>query len=144
MPSRSLLHWGDWSPTSVVPATRRATPARRVTATLVAAYLAVVAFRATLVRVHGPSMMPTFRPGDLLLTLPARWRPLRPGTVVVLRDPADATHLIVKRVASVDGGRVDVRGDNPDASTDSRHWGPVARTEVTRVVITRLGATRSR
>jgi hypothetical protein len=49
--------------------------------------------------------------------------------VAALRDPrhpADAT-LLVKRVAAVTPGGVEVRGDNPAASTDSRTFGPVPR-----------------
>ena len=44
---------------------------------------------------------------------------------------------MVKRVRSVEGGAVDVRGDNPGASTDSRHFGPVPRANLAGRVVYR-------
>ena len=72
----------------------------------------------------GDSMRPAFEPGDRLIVL---WPwPVRPGQVVALRDPRDG-RLLVKRVVDRRAGLVEVRGDNPAASTDSRHFGPVPR-----------------
>ena len=73
--------------------------------------------------VSGESMLPTLRPGDRLLV--ARTRPLRPGDLVVVRDPRSLSHLVCKRVVTADARHIGVRGDNPDASTDSRVFGPV-------------------
>ena len=77
------------------------------------------------VEVHGDSMRPGLEPGDRLLVV-GLGRP-RPGDVVAVVDPRDSERVLVKRVASVDArnGRVTVEGDNPDASTDSRTFGPV-------------------
>lgn len=50
---------------------------------------------------------------------------MAPGQVVAVADPRQPGRLLVKRVLSVDAGRVDLRGDNPAASTDSRHFGTV-------------------
>ncbi len=74
--------------------------------------------------VEGRSMAPTLLPGDRLLLV--RARRLRPGDLVAVRDPRNERRLLVKRVAAINGGKVALRGDNPDASTDSRVFGDVA------------------
>ena len=76
------------------------------------------------VAVHGDSMRPLLEPGDRLLVV--RLRP-RPGDVVAVVDPRDGDRVLVKRVSTVDkdSGALTVLGDNPDASTDSRTFGPV-------------------
>lgn len=95
----------------------------------------------SLVAVRGPSMLPTLRPGERLLTVPACGRRLQPGRVVVVEDPAEPGHLVVKRIARSNGtgttSRVLVLGDNPEASTDGRWWGPVPATAVRRIVVAR-------
>ena len=68
-------------------------------------------------------MRPALEPGDRLLVVPLR-RP-RPGQVVALADPRDPRRTLVKRVVAVSGAGLDVRGDDPAASTDSRTFGPV-------------------
>jgi signal peptidase I len=69
-------------------------------------------------------MLPALHPGDRLLVV--RLQP-RPGDVVALvRDG----RTMVKRVAAVDGDEVSVRGDNDEASTDSRSFGPVPRSSI--------------
>lgn len=71
------------------------------------------------VAVAGASMWPTLAPGDRLL-LVRRWSRPRPGQLVLVADPAGEARLWCKRVHAVDASGVDVRGDNPAASTDSR------------------------
>jgi nickel-type superoxide dismutase maturation protease len=75
-------------------------------------------------------MVPALQPGDRLLVLPA-WG-LRIGHVIAARDPRDPGRLIIKRVAAIDrrAALVTVLGDNPDASTDSRAFGPVPRRSI--------------
>lgn len=103
---------------------------------LVAGYLAALAVNRSLVVVRGPSMEPSLWPGDRLVTVPAaRWW-LRPGQVVVVRDPWEPGHRVVKRLVDVDG-TVDVRGDAPDRSTDSRQWGRLPPSSVRRVAVAR-------
>jgi signal peptidase I len=78
-----------------------------------------------LARVSGPSMSPTVRHGDRLLV--RRLRPGRAavGDVVLARFPSRPGLLVVKRVHRLLGdGAVDVRGDNPLVTDDSRAYGP--------------------
>ncbi|MEX2504990.1 MAG: nickel-type superoxide dismutase maturation protease [Egicoccus sp.] len=103
---------------------------------MAAAWLGALGVNRSLVAVQGHSMLPTLWPGDRVLTVPALTAP-RAGHLVVVRDPAERTHLVVKRVHAVDAEGVDVRGDNPAASTDSRTWGPLPTTSVRRRVVRR-------
>ncbi len=78
------------------------------------------------IRVRGPSMLPEFAPGDELFLDPRAYRRRAPrvGDVVMARHPLAPQEIILKRVASVSpDGRVFLRGDNPQASTDSRTLG---------------------
>ncbi len=86
-----------------------------------------------LYRVAGDSMRPTYVPGDTLLG----WRWFRPqvGQVVV----AHAGQPLIKRVRQVLPDTVWLEGDNPAASTDSRHFGPVSRSGLEAVIITKIG-----
>jgi nickel-type superoxide dismutase maturation protease len=102
-----------------------------------------LALRRSLVEVRGPSMEPTLWPGDRLVTLPARRRWLHPGQVVVLDDPLDASHQVIKRITAVTGDHVHVRGDDPRRSTDGRRWGPVPAASVRRIAVTRWPAVLS-
>jgi signal peptidase I len=90
--------------------------------------------------IEGTSMTPTYRPGDRLLLM-RRLRPLRPGDVVALDDPLGSGRRLVKRVFAIRGDGVELRGDNPAASTDSRTFGPIPLAHVSHVVVRRY-ATR--
>jgi signal peptidase I len=125
--------------------------ARRAVALLAAAGLATVAVRRSLVRVHGLSMRPTLREGDLVVTVPLpplpddaptdglalrlRQRFVRPGMLVVLSEPGDRTHLIIKRAAAVSRDGVEVMGDDPGWSIDSRTFGTVPHRDVRRIAL---------
>jgi nickel-type superoxide dismutase maturation protease len=82
-----------------------------------------------IVQVEGSSMTPALRPGDRLLVeaLTYRSRPPRVGDVVLSSDPRDPSRELIKRVAAVDSAAdtVILAGDAPEASTDSRTFGPV-------------------
>lgn len=68
-------------------------------------------------------MRPLLAPGDRVALVPARRRRLRPGDLVVVRDPRRPQRRMIKRVTDIDEPRAWVRGDNPAASTDSRTFG---------------------
>jgi len=71
-------------------------------------------------------MLPEFAPGDELFLDPRAYRRRAPrvGDVVMARHPQAPQEIILKRVAFVSpDGRVFLRGDNPQASTDSRTLG---------------------
>ena len=90
------------------------------------------------VEVRGRSMAPTLLPGDRLLVIQTR---PRIGSVVLAPDPRIPSRELIKRVASVDGDAVELRGDNPVASTNAnvaagdvrwravlRYWPPARAT----------------
>ena len=80
--------------------------------------------------VEGESMTPDVAPGErVVVNKAAYWfgRP-RAGDLVVLRDPARRERLLIKRIDRPAGdGAWLVLGANEEASTDSRHFGPVGR-----------------
>ena len=88
-------------------------------------------------------MVPTLMPGDWALAV-AR-RQFRPGDVVVVEHPGRPGYEMVKRITRAPNERVDervlgedefwVEGDREDASTDSRHFGPVRREQVKAKVV---------
>ena len=85
--------------------------------------------------IQGASMVPTLLPGDWALAVSGRR--VGTGDVVVVEHPGRPGYEMVKRVTAVPGQRVGERtldhdeywieGDRADASTDSRHFGPVRR-----------------
>lgn len=74
-------------------------------------------------------MEPALREGDWLIVAPLRRSP-SPGEIVLARDPRAPERLLLKRVAAVDDGRCTLLGDRPEASTDSRTFGPVPLEDV--------------
>ncbi|GAA3453580.1 S26 family signal peptidase [Dactylosporangium matsuzakiense] len=118
------------------------------------------------VTVSGPSMLPTYHPGERLLVRRMPPAALRAGQVVVLRAFAppgpdqDRPSWIVKRVAAAPGdpipratvpalhaepgdrvppGRVVLLGDNPESSHDSRRSGYFNADRLLGVVVRRVG-----
>ncbi|MGI9118716.1 MAG: nickel-type superoxide dismutase maturation protease [Acidimicrobiales bacterium] len=98
--------------------------------------VSILVSHLTRVEVRGQSMVPTLRPGDRLVAV--RGLPIRGGDLVAVADPRLPSRLLVKRVASLGSGHhLDVVGDNPSASTDSRTFGPVPPNLVTGRVVWR-------
>jgi signal peptidase I len=106
-----------------------------VASTAVAAYT-FVRWRPFRVEISGGSMRPALEPGEWALATPASR--FRRGDVVVVEHPQREGFEMVKRVIGVPGDRAPnaevlgegefwVQGDSPDASTDSRSFGPVRR-----------------
>ena len=84
-------------------------------------------------RVTGRSMSPTLDPGDEVLVRRVAGGPrqdVTPGDVVVAKHPYRRDVLLIKRVEAVSEHHCVLVGDNPDESTDSRHLGPVALTDL--------------
>jgi phage repressor protein C with HTH and peptisase S24 domain len=79
-------------------------------------------------------MEPTYRPGERLTAL-RRWRRVRVGDIVVVRDPRQPDRWLLKRCVVRTGSFLDLRGDNPGASTDSREFGPVPVGSVSWLVV---------
>jgi nickel-type superoxide dismutase maturation protease len=81
------------------------------------------------VEVRGSSMAPSLLAGDRLLVESRSYlrRSPRPGEVVLAADPREPERELIKRVASIDdaGSSADLRGDAPEASTDSREFGAI-------------------
>jgi len=78
-------------------------------------------------RVSGDSMYPTICDGDTLFIDPRAYSSNVPRVdeIVVARHPYVKDMLMVKRIRAVhhDGTAIDLAGDNPDESTDSRGFG---------------------
>ncbi|MDB5169132.1 MAG: putative peptidase family protein [Candidatus Saccharibacteria bacterium] len=70
-------------------------------------------------RVIGKSMAPKLRPGQLILATTII-RKLKPGQVIILEKN---DKQLIKRIERIEQDKLFVIGDNPDASTDSRHFG---------------------
>ena len=83
------------------------------------------------VEVRGRSMAPSLLPGDRLLveSLTFRRRAPRRGEVVLARDPRAPERELIKRVHAA-GPDLDLRGDAPEESTDSRTFGVVPAAQV--------------
>lgn len=79
------------------------------------------------VRVTGNSMLPLFKPEEeLLVDLQAYVnRSPQIGDIVLTTHPDQPDLKIIKRVSAIlQNGQIEMSGDNPAASTDSREWGP--------------------
>jgi hypothetical protein len=57
------------------------------------------------------------------------------GDVVVVRDPRDSSRWLLKRCVEKVGAELELRGDNADASTDSREFGLVASRAVAYIAV---------
>ncbi len=106
-----------------------------------AAAIVKLAKRYQRFEVVGDSMEPTLSAGDRLLirrgAVPAE------GSLIVFPDPRDQDRLLVKRAQRVSAGEVVAVGDNPIASTDSRHFGLVAVSDLIGVALLKYSPSAS-
>ncbi len=92
--------------------------------------------RRVRMRVVGDSMNPCLHDGDTVLVCPADRATV--GDVVVSRHPFKTDVHLIKRVAGVTADGMQLKGDNPDASTDSRSLGTIPWVHLLGVVTGRL------
>ena len=97
------------------------------------AVVRILEFFVRRVTVEGSSMAPTYLPGERLTAL-RRWRRVRKGDVVVVRDPRNPSRWLLKRCVARVGSLLDLRGYNATASTDSRDFGLVRARDVAYIV----------
>lgn len=77
-------------------------------------------------------MAPAIKPGAFLLG--SAWINPKPGHVVVVkREPPS-----IKRVKKIEGHKAWIEGDNKEASTDSRSYGPVNVEDIKAVIFMKL------
>ena len=87
---------------------------------------------------EGTSMNPTLRDGEVVLV--DRDATIEVGDIVVAKHPIEQNSEVVKRVARInERGHFYLIGDNPDDSTDSRHYGAVTRDYIKGKVVARMG-----
>jgi type IV secretory pathway protease TraF len=87
------------------------------------------------VEIAGASLVPTLLPGDWALAVSGRRA--HKGDVMVVEHPGRPGYEMVKRLTALPGETVGertldddeywVEGDREEASSDSRHFGPVRR-----------------
>jgi len=78
-------------------------------------------------KITGYSMAPSLREGARVVTC-VHW-PLQLGDVVICRLPASGRET-VKRLVRITGDDYYLEGDNLAMSTDSRHFGPLSKTDI--------------
>lgn len=82
-------------------------------------------------------MLPTLEPNDEVLV--ALGRSVGVGDIVLARHPYQRDLHLLKRVKCVDAeGRLELVGDNPSESTDSRSFGSVSIDSVLGLVTSRF------
>ncbi len=97
-------------------------------------------FGITTVRVVGPSMEPTLRNGEVYLV--RQGGAIQVGDVVLLQHPLRNELLTIKRVVRREPSGWWVEGDNREASTDSREFGPVSDERVRGKITFRISPLR--
>lgn len=85
---------------------------------------------------EGRSMNPTLKDGEVVLV--DRDAAVGVGDIVVARHPLEQDSEVVKRIERItEKGHYFLVGDNPEDSTDSRHYGPVTREYIKGKVVAR-------
>lgn len=96
------------------------------------------AFPISRFTVHGKSMDPTLREGQDILSFNWAYLGKKPkvGDTVIVKM---GNKEIVKRIQLIYDRMVVVTGDNKEESTDSRHFGPVNKSQIIGKVIYQSG-----
>lgn len=81
----------------------------------------------------GPSMYPTFRPGDLLHASPCPSDDIRIGDVILIARPSDDRVVVHRVVGSAQRDLLITRGDNNPQSDGQRIRRSAARSRITHV-----------
>jgi len=97
----------------------------------------VVLGRQWAVRVSGNSMCPELEDGDIILV--RRVHDLGVGDIVIAAHPFKKSVTMLKRITAIDAaGRMELLGDDPDESSDSRVFGNVLRDHIRGKAVCRL------
>ena len=83
-------------------------------------------------RIDGDSMYPTLLKGDIVIYRPISKNDFNTleGKIVIINHPLKKDVIMVKRVEKIQFAGVEVRGDNIEASTDSRQFGLIHRSQI--------------
>lgn len=80
------------------------------------------------VQVTGESMLPTLKPGDIVLVDIGAYVDCKPsiGDIIVAHHPFQRNLSIIKRIADITSdGRLMLQSDNSQVGTDSRSFGTI-------------------
>jgi nickel-type superoxide dismutase maturation protease len=92
------------------------------------------------VRVTGDSMRPTLEPDDVVLvSSPSK---LAAGDIVLADHPFKQSVRVIKRVHAIDGERLQLVGDNPSESSDSRVFGTLPLSSIRGRAVCKLARRR--
>ena len=87
---------------------------------------------------EGKSMNPTLKDGEVVLV--DREAKIEVGDIVIAKHPFEQNSEVVKRIERInERGDYFLVGDNLEESSDSRHFGAVAREYIKGKVVARLG-----
>ena len=77
-------------------------------------------------------MWPTLSDGEIVQFEKINPNNLEVGQIVLTTHPLKSKIMIIKRIKSLNKGKVFLIGDNPDpnASEDSHNFGPIKQTEI--------------
>lgn len=70
-------------------------------------------------RIAGDSMLPDLRPGSIVIAIRSAQKYKINDVVVIKHNGIEK----IKRIVDIKDGKAYLLGDNPDHSTDSRHFG---------------------
>lgn len=88
-------------------------------------------------RVEGNSMLPTLKDGDIVLIKPGGNYSV--GNIVLANHPYKQSTKILKRITAISKeGLIEISGDNPSESSDSRIFGNIHDREIIGKMVKKL------